>query len=54
MNMDAHFGFILAAYIAGAVILAVMIVLTVFDYASLKKKLARLSARAGAEPDHDG
>jgi len=54
MNTQAHFGFILAAYIAGAVILAAMIFLTVADYATLKKKLVRLSARAGAEADRDG
>jgi hypothetical protein len=51
MNGDAHFGFILAAYIAGAIVIGAMIVFTVADHASLKKTLARLVTRAGSDTD---
>ena len=46
-----HFGFILAAYIAGVVVVGAMIVLTLSDYASLKRRLAQLTRRAGANAD---
>ena len=51
MNSDPHFGFILAAYIAGLVVIGTMIFMTVADYASLKKTLARFAARMGSDPD---
>jgi hypothetical protein len=51
MNGDAHFGFILAAYIAGLVVIGAMIFFTLADYASLKKTLARLAARTGSDSD---
>lgn len=51
MTAVPHFGFILAAYIAGALVIGVMIAATLIDYASLKKVLARLTARAGTDPD---
>ena len=51
MNSIDHFGFILAAYIAGVLVIGAMIILTVADYASLKKRLAQLTARAGAHSD---
>jgi heme exporter protein D len=51
MNSDPHFGFILAAYIAGLVVIGAMIFMTVADYASLKKTLARFAARTGSDPD---
>jgi hypothetical protein len=51
MNADAHSGFIVAAYIAGVSIIAAMIVLTILDYAILKKTLARLTTRAGTDAD---
>jgi heme exporter protein CcmD len=51
MNSIDHFGFILAAYIAGVVVIGAMIILTVMDYASLKKRLAQLTARAGTRSD---
>ena len=53
MTGDAHIGFIVAAYLAGAIIIAAMIILTMVDYAALKKTLARLMARTGAHADHE-
>jgi hypothetical protein len=51
MTSIDHFGFILAAYLTGLGVIGAMIVLTVADYASLKKQLARLNSRAGIHPD---
>jgi len=51
MTFVPHFGFILAAYVAGAVVIGAMIATTLLDYANLKKTLARLSAREGTDPD---
>ncbi len=51
MSSTDHFGFILAAYIAAVVVVGTMIVMTVTDYASLKKRLAQLTRRAGADAD---
>jgi heme exporter protein CcmD len=51
MTSIDHFGFILTAYLAGLVVVGAMIVLTVADYASLKRQLARLNARTGAKSD---
>ena len=45
--MIPYFGFILAAYLVGFTVIAVMIVATLVDYRSLKRQLARLSARTG-------
>lgn len=47
MSDDTYFGFILAAYLIGFIVIAVMIVSTLVDYGSLKRQIARLSARTG-------
>ncbi len=52
MNSVDHFGFILAAYSVGLIVIGGMIVLTIADYASLKKRLAQLTARAGTRSDN--
>lgn len=46
-NSDPFFGFILAAYLVGFVVITSMIVVTVMDYRNLKRRLAKLSARLG-------
>lgn len=53
MTGDPHIGFIVAAYLVGGLIIAAMIILTIVDYAALKKTLARLTARTGAHADHE-
>lgn len=51
MTADTHFGFILAAYIAGILVIGGMVIWTLVDYATLKRTLARLAARAGIDTD---
>jgi heme exporter protein CcmD len=51
MTADPHFGFVVAAYLAALVVIAGMIVATLADYASLKKRLERLAARTGRRLD---
>jgi heme exporter protein CcmD len=51
MTGDPHFGFILAAYIAGVAVIGGMVVWTLVDYATLKNTLARLAAKAGIDAD---
>jgi heme exporter protein CcmD len=51
MNGDPYFGFIFAAYAIGFSVIACMIVATLVDYRSLKRQLARLSARTGRSLD---
>jgi heme exporter protein CcmD len=48
MSNDPYFGFILAAYLIGLTVIAGMIVTILVDYANLKQRLARLSARTGS------
>lgn len=43
---DPNSGFVIAAYIVALVVIAGMIIATLADYASLKKSLAKLAARA--------
>lgn len=47
MKNDPFFGFILAAYLVGFVVIGGMIVATIVDHRNLKRMLARLSARTG-------
>lgn len=47
MNNDPYFGFIFAAYAVAATVIATMIIVTLFDYRSLRQALDRLSARTG-------
>lgn len=52
MNLAApHIGFVLAAYAIAFVVIAGMILATVFDYRDLKKKLERAAARAASSRD---
>ncbi len=46
-----YFGFIFAAYAIGFTVIAVMIVATLLDYRSLKRQLAKLTARTGRTID---
>jgi heme exporter protein CcmD len=47
MNLDApHIGFVLAAYGIAFVVISGMILATVLDYRSVRKKLDRIAARA--------
>jgi heme exporter protein CcmD len=47
MKGDPFFGFILAAYLVGVVVIGGMIIATIVDHRNLKRMLARLSARTG-------
>ena len=51
MTNDPHFGFVVAAYIAGVLVIGGMVIWTLIDYATLKKALARLAAKAGIDTD---
>jgi heme exporter protein CcmD len=51
MTADPHFGFIVAAYLAGILVIGGMIIWTIVDYATLKKTLARLAAKTGIDTD---
>jgi len=53
MNNDPFFGYIFAAYLVAFIVIATMIVATLVDYRTLKRMLARLSARTG-RPSIDG
>lgn len=48
---DPNSGFVIAAYIVALVVIAGMIIATLADYASLKKSLAKLAARASRAID---
>lgn len=52
MSNDPFFGFILAAYSVAFIVIATMIVATLVDYRTLKRTLARLSARTGRSIEH--
>ena len=45
MEHDPHIGFIVAAYVIAAAVVGTMIATTLFDYASLRRRLARFGAR---------
>lgn len=47
MTGDPYFGFIFAAYAVAATVITAMIVLTLFDYRSLRRALDRLTVRTG-------
>jgi heme exporter protein CcmD len=51
MTADPHTGFVIAAYLVALVVISVMIVATIADYAGLRKRLERLAARTGRRPD---
>lgn len=53
MSADPHFGFVIAAYGFGFVIIAGMIVLILRDYMSLKRALAQFDARTASEAAQD-
>jgi heme exporter protein CcmD len=42
---DQHFGFVVAAYVLGAVIVAAMIIAIFLDYSALKRALSRFPGR---------
>ncbi len=42
---DPHTGFIVAAYVIAASVIGTMIATTLFDYASLRRRLRRFGAR---------
>ncbi len=46
-----YFGFIFAAYAIGFTVIAVMIGAALLDYRSLKRQLAKLTARTGRSVD---
>jgi heme exporter protein CcmD len=50
MTADPKFAFVFAAYLVAFAVIAGMIVATLADYASLKKQLERLTARASHAP----
>lgn len=49
MSNDPNFGFVIAAYAFGFVIVAGMTALILRDYFSLKKALSRFAARTARE-----
>lgn len=47
MTADPNFGYVVAAYCAALAVVGGMILATLADYRSLKRRLAKLSARTG-------
>jgi heme exporter protein CcmD len=48
---DPNSSFVIAAYVVALVVIAGMIIATIADYTSLKKRLAKLVARTGGAID---
>jgi len=48
---DPNIGFVIAAYVVGFIVIAVMIAAVLIDHRGLKHELQRLSARSGAGAD---
>jgi len=53
MMDDPNIGFVIAAYVLGLIVIAVMIAAVLIDHRGLKHALQRLSARSstGADPE---
>jgi heme exporter protein CcmD len=52
LSADPNFGFVMAAYVVGFLVLGGMIVAVVADYLALKRALKKFSARSDPrEPD---
>jgi NhaP-type Na+/H+ or K+/H+ antiporter len=53
MMGETHLGFIVAAYVIGALVIGGMTLAILLDYARLKRALTKIGGRTGLDPRDD-